>query len=76
MFLLHTEISTVMNHKLINFIERTFIEQHINTFAGSHMTIGMLLFNTLYSSTLSSQFIQLLKFFILFCCCHKFNPPL
>ena len=35
----------------------------------------VLIFNTLYSSTLSSQFIQLLKFFILFCCCHKFNPP-
>ena len=69
--LFHTEISTVVNHKLVDFVERTLVEQHIDTLAGSHVTVGVLSFHALYATTLRSQFIQFLKFLILFSCCHN-----
>ena len=62
MILIHSEVCTVMDYELVHFIERTLIEQHVDTFAGCHVTVGVLSFHAFYATTLRSKLIQLLKF--------------
>ena len=71
MILVHTKIGTVMDNQLIKLIESTLIEQHVDALACSHVSVSVLSFHTVYPTALRSQFIKLLKFLILFCCCHN-----
>ena len=70
MFLVHAKVCAMVDYEFVDFIERTLVEQHVDTFAGCHVTVGVLFFHAFYTAALRSQLVQFLKFLILFCCCH------
>ena len=70
LFFIHTEIGATVVHQLIQFIERAFVKEHFNTFAGSHLALCMLLLYLVHTATQRCLFVQFLKPAVYFFSCH------
>ena len=70
LFLLHAEVGATVVHELVQLIERAFVQQHVNTFAGSHAAGGVLFLYLVYAPTQRGTFIQFLKLAVYFFSVH------
>ena len=52
LLLFHAEVGAAVRYKLVEFVERTFVEQHIDAFAGGHASRLVLLLNLFDASAL------------------------
>ena len=70
LFLLHAEVGATVVHELVQLIERAFVQQHVNTFAGSHAAGGVLFLYLVYAPTQRGTFVQFLKLAVYFFSVH------
>src|SRR5690554_4227810 len=65
LFLFHAEVGAAVRHKHVELFKTSFIEQHLDAFAGGKFSFAMLSFNTVDSSAqfgFGPKFNQLLYF--------------
>ena len=66
MVLFHPEIGAMMNHQFVHFVERTLVEQGVDTFTCGHVAVGMLAFDAFDTTAQRSRLVEFLEFLILF----------
>src|SRR5699024_5469598 len=70
LLLLHTKVGTTVVHQLVQFIERTFVQQHSDTLASGHLPLGVLFLDLVHTAAQRRAFVQLFKPAVYFFSCH------
>ena len=58
---IHTVVGTAVNHQFVQFYKSTFIEQHLDTFAGSHLAAFVLLLYLFHTSAKRGDAVTFFK---------------
>ena len=69
--LVHAQVGAVVGDELVYFVERAFVKQHVDAFAGGHSAGCMLALDAFQSSAQGGLTVEFFKLVVSFFACHN-----